>query len=158
MSETNLLNPDALRAILKRCMSHRVSWQEVDLAKDHIAALEADRDKWKRRAEAVLKQAKAFEADNAAIEADNAALVEHVKASAEAGCEESGAYECGTCMSCLARELVSEPHPGVVLLEAHRKALVRARNEGLEKARRMVHNVGLANLALVIDAAKEPEE
>lgn len=30
--------------------------------------------------------------------------------------------------------LMREPHPGTALLEEHRKALVRARNEGLEKA------------------------
>jgi hypothetical protein len=49
------------------------------------------------------------------------------------------------------------PHPGTALQEGHRKALVWARNEGLEKARRMAANVGLGNLASVIDAAKEPE-
>lgn len=41
--------------------------------------------------------------------------------------------------------------------EEQRKAAVRAKNEGLETARNMVSNVGLKNLASLIEASKESE-
>lgn len=40
MSTSKRLDPDALRKILKRCMGHEVTWQEVGAIKDHITALE----------------------------------------------------------------------------------------------------------------------
>ncbi len=38
------LTPVALRFLLKRCMNHEVTLQEVDRLRDYIAALEAERD------------------------------------------------------------------------------------------------------------------
>jgi len=70
----------------------------------------------------------------AKLTADNAALMEHVRTSAAVSCEDVGDDLCGACMSCLARDLVSRPQPGDILLEEHRKALVRAKNEGLDMA------------------------
>lgn len=52
-----------------------------------------------------------------ALKADNAALLEHVRASAEVLCEGAGAGDCGSCMSCMARELVANAHPGTALLD-----------------------------------------
>jgi hypothetical protein len=36
------LLPDALRDILTKCTAKDASWQEVDLLKDHLEALEAE--------------------------------------------------------------------------------------------------------------------
>jgi hypothetical protein len=38
--------------------------------------------------------------------------------------------------------VLAQPHPGTALLEEQRRALVRARNEGLEKAAAYVGSVG----------------
>jgi hypothetical protein len=55
----------------------------------------------------------------------------------------------------------TDAHEGLrhleLLQEEHRKVLVRARNEGLEKAAVKASNVGYVALAVVIRAMKEPE-
>lgn len=85
----------------------------MDELKDRIAALEAERD---------------------AALADNAALMMFATPLAEVACEGVGPEECGECVSCMAKLHVVQTHPGAGLLEKHRKALVHARNEGLERA------------------------
>jgi hypothetical protein len=63
----------------------------------------------------------------AALGADNAALLEHVRASASVACETTDIeMGCGSCMSCMARELVAAPHPGAALLAEHEKAITKA--------------------------------
>lgn len=71
----------------------------------------------------------------AALDATNAALVRVINLSAD---REQGCLECGMIghhfLECVTGRISREPHPGAALLEEHRKALARARNEGLERA------------------------
>lgn len=106
----------------------------------------------------------------AALEADNAALLDRIGDGASVACEEEtvATKECGDCGPCHDRAILSQHHPGAALLEEHRKALARARNEGLEKARiavvaLMEGQAGgvlkiLSFAAKDINALKEPEE
>lgn len=68
-----------------------------------------------------------------------------------------------------AREFLTgalRPHPGAALLEEHRKALVQARNEGLEKAKTGVMRAiqssseppSFMSICMAIDALREPEQ
>lgn len=94
----------------------------------------------------------------AALEADNAALLAWIDQHGHARwCEraQGTAFRCTD--GCEAQSAISTSHPSTALLAEHEKALVRARNEGLETARKMVSNVGLQNLASLIDAAKKSE-
>jgi hypothetical protein len=93
--------------------------------------------------------------ERAELEADNAALLSGLSVCGRIGLTRESLGD--PVAAEYARALVAQPHPGATLLEAHARALVRARNDGLEKARRMAHNVGLRNLASLIDAAKESE-
>lgn len=81
----------------------------------------------------------------AALEKErDAALADNVALLAAIASEELGHDYQGLCPDktqpkardpeCAACRLLDSPHPGSALLEEHRKALVRARNEGLEKA------------------------
>jgi hypothetical protein len=94
----------------------------------------------------------------AALEADNAALVKQM--TEYAPYLAAHGYD-------LRDTAFVRPHPGTALLEEHRRALVRARNEGLERAKEAVRSAlttGLltpGNVTIVlaeICALKEPEE
>jgi hypothetical protein len=68
----------------------------------------------------------------------------------------------GSCPRCWLAVTQEQSHPGAALLKEHRNALVRARNEGLEKAARMVESAddGVPLQMLADDgirAMKEPE-
>lgn len=73
----------------------------------------------------------ALETERDAAEADNAALMRGMVAALAMSREGPTSAECGLSLLSL---LSLQPHPGAALLEEHRKALVRARNEGLERA------------------------
>lgn len=92
----------------------------------------------------------------AALEADNAALVACVSVCARVGL---GTDSLGDPVAAQhAREMLAQPHPGAGLLERHAKALVRARNEGLEKAAEfLVNEYDQMGFARRIRAMKEPE-
>jgi hypothetical protein len=59
------------------------------------------------------------------------------------------------------RHIATQPHPGAALLEEHRKALVRARNEGLDAAIAAIDAAFMEDEDVapqdVIRAMKEPE-
>jgi len=83
----------------------------------------------------------------AALEADNAALLHEADGQCGA-CAGEGVVPVGEGPK--VGQIVHAPcplhearraHPGAALLEEHRKALARARNEGLEKAARLVHEM-----------------
>lgn len=98
----------------------------------------------------------------AALEADNAYLLRMlsdygVYAAHEATC----AGRTGPSCDCPG----GHPHPGAALLERHEKALIRARNEGLEKGvawAKAMDSAGyapaMASVAASLDAMKEPEQ
>lgn len=108
---------------------------------DGIAAVRANIDGTRERAEAAERQR-----DEAL--ADYAALVEMLREWLEAeGDAESpdlkdmtpkqrAAFVCYM----KAHDVAGRPHPGAALLEGHHKALVIARNEGLEKAAQVVES------------------
>lgn len=115
----------------------------------------------------------------AALEADNAALLEalrcvmaHVRiSSADMGGNHRYAitndHGCSEDMG-RGRTVADASHPGTTLLSEHTKALVRARNEGLEKAAQHLEHVAeghpsnpaasaLSYAALEVSAMKETE-
>jgi hypothetical protein len=107
----------------------------------------------------------------AALEADNAALLELLRTQGRTvrcpKCEGIGSRTCSECdggeVAPLAPAIaaaLAQPHPGAALLEEHRKALVRARNGGLEKAARLVCEMRSSRqrVAEHLRAMKEPEE
>lgn len=53
--------------------------------------------------------------------------------------------------------LLKRTHPGAALLKEHRKALIRARNEGLEKAAQYMESEGQHGFTRSIRALKESE-
>jgi hypothetical protein len=139
------LEADALRRILKRAVGQEVTWQEIDQVKDHITALEADNG-------ALLEALRGI-VDHTRI--SQAFMSGNHRYSLDGTTESSLAVG-------RARIVVNQPHPGAQTLEEHRKALIarsnleeanaslheqlaqmerghakaliRARNEGLEKA------------------------
>lgn len=144
---SGLLDPNELRRILKRADTKSATWQEMDLVRAHIAALEKERD---------------------AALADNAALVEVLGDVAHRSMDTLGGQDAHD----RAVRVHAQPHPGAALLEEHRKALVRARNEGLELlAKRLIERRdqmqgramadgrrrGLEEAASIARAMKEPE-
>ena len=119
----DLLSKDELeRHLTEGCTS------EKELRR-HVAALEKERDA------ALTDNAELTKRTNDAL-----GLAAGLPFHGHEGDEESGQHEpdCEQCAkeaisNCLT-EALAQPHPGTALLEEHRAALVRARNEGLEKA------------------------
>lgn len=176
MSEPKLMSPEELDAALASGQSGCLeAYLASELIRAHIAALEAQRSNEMQARGALI-------AKKLALEADNAALLEYTNrvdarrhelfdaAGLAVNVMEYGRHR-DNLLDVLGRPggpaLHAGPHPGAALLEEHRKALVRARNEGLEKAKEAVRcalTTGLlapGNVTQVlreIDAMKEPEE
>lgn len=137
----------------------------------HIAALEQERDAASAREFGVMvtnsrltEELERVRAMRDAAVADNAALLEearmagHEYRSAKDMAEDPNpgrSMHLSTCRHCA---VVNAIHPGAALLEEHRKALVRARNEGREEAAALADRKGLQWYARSIRALKEPEE
>jgi hypothetical protein len=100
----------------------------------HIAALEADRDGWRRLAEKAEKTA-------AEVVADNAALLNVIIDAGEALRKKRKPSAHFVAISMVGHIQCANGHPGAALLDEHRKALVRARNEGLEESAQEVGSV-----------------
>lgn len=145
------MSPDALHDLLSHIGDEYPStWLRL---RDHIAALEKERDEWQARAldrdlqvtrltsdrdQAWAERAKMCAEKHAAL-ADNAARWRIVDLLAPAMAVLSRAPEVAPeIRSELAQAealfLAGGRSPGATLLEEHRKALVCARNQGLEKA------------------------
>lgn len=138
----------------------------------HIAALEKERDENASIAVDAVR-------DREAALADNAALVEHARTERQMlsllyhrimamGPRNEAMADAVTTVERwmdAVPDTYEQPHPGAALLEEHRKALVRARNEGLEKAaawfrlkaKNRLAPLSNLNVAKAIDAMKEPE-
>lgn len=120
--------------------------------RERISALEKERDAaWSERASAIAEK-------HAAL-ADNAALLQALCAAKEALGKAQVNIPWGTpprlaCGLAYDAVPVAVAHPGAALLEEHRRALVRARNEGLEDAAARVKDDDVAEM---IRAMKEPE-
>lgn len=95
---------------LFRALEDHAPYDLLEQARHHIAALEADNAALLSAVLDVYGVAKSFHWDEAADDAPETAI-----------------WQAILHPSCA-------PHPGTAYLEEHRKALVRARNEGLEKA------------------------
>jgi hypothetical protein len=128
-----------------------ISGLKIDLSEAH-----EDRDNWHRKADALQEEAATLKADNAAMLERGNRL--HALSPHDEACRSLVDSAACDCTLSEWADAAHQPHPGAALLEEHKRALVRARSEGLEKARKMVHNVGFHNLASLIDAAMEPEQ
>lgn len=159
MSEPKRLTPEELSAALKNVTAAdqpRAHWR--DALQGHIAALEADKDEWKRKAMDAENHpaVQAFRRERDEAVADNAALLGALgDAVPQAGDFFREKYGLD--------KVLAEPHPGAALLAQHdkeiahwrekyeaccehvkqtgaehRKALIRARNEGLERAAKRI--------------------
>jgi hypothetical protein len=108
---SDVLSPDQLEHTLKNIGNPMTNG---DLLRRHIATLEKERD---------------------AALADNAALVTGVQRIRNLVAYPTlSARDTLSAVADVGLSLVVGDHPGAALPEEHRKALVRARNEGLEKA------------------------
>lgn len=105
----------------------------------------------------LLRHIAALEKERDAALADNAALLQALEDVAELRLS-------GQTLKALAVKLRGEPHSGDALLDEHKRALVRARNEGLEKAKAAVMRTTQENrrpsfmdMCRAIDSLKELE-
>lgn len=121
-----LLDPNELRRILKRADTGVATWREMDLVRAHIAALEKERDAALQRESEVAFALEKVRSERDAALVDNAALLQALLDVAELRLS-------GPTLAAMAAKLRAEPHPGAALLEAHRKALMRARNYSLDR-------------------------
>jgi len=130
--------------------------KERDEARTTLAVLRDSEEVWRKRVEAaaaaladvlpgevgrldMLARVAELKRQRDAAVADNAALLVHLRRMvAEVGAQETGTEDprkvLGMVEYMLAAGACDEPHPGAALLEEHRRALVKARSEGLENA------------------------
>lgn len=127
MDEAN--DPEILRERIAALEKERdrtlTDWREYKASKD------ADVAAWKTKADATADER------DAAL-ADNAALLHLVRVAAGDRGLLASCWACGHNVAhsyaCRFGAALERSHPGAALLGKHRKALVRARNEGLEAA------------------------
>lgn len=103
-----------------------------------------------------MDSVRAIKQERDAAVADNAALLAWIDEWGHATwCDREHDKALRCTEQCNAGPMLQEPHPGAASLEQHRKALVRARNEGLERAAE--YSSHDPELAAHIRALMEPE-
>ena len=162
------LSREEVTRLLER-VRENYSQSTSDALRGHIAALEAELAEARKEQDAAL-------ADNAALVEEREQLEELLSPSVLIGYARNHPPQTRTEQNMLrwpwatldrvaaffARPAM--PHPGAALLEDHRRALVRARNEGLERGAAWAEAIGdqglapaALSVAVCLRALKEPE-
>lgn len=144
-------------------MCKRLSDYEVADAANHIGSghyqyrLVAECDRARRAEEALEAKLAVASAHIAMLEVDNAELLLDLREMVElarATTEHAPACACLPCSR--GRLLLTREHPGADLLSEHAKTLVRARNEGLEKAAKQADMMERAAIQVAIGSMAAP--